>query len=94
MPPEKEKETVVENVEEKVKEIVLSILDVKPEDIVPTAKIVDDLKATSIDIVEIVTALQNAFNVNVTDEEAGKIETVQDAMNVLNAAIAKKEAKA
>ncbi len=83
----------MENVEEKVKEILLSILDVKPEDIVATAKVVDDLKATSIDIVEIVTALQNTFDVNVTDEEAGKIETVQDAVNVLKAAIAKKDAK-
>ena len=80
----------MENIEEKVKEVLLSILDVKPEDIVPTAKVVDDLKATSIDIVEIVTALQNTFVVNVTDEVAGKIETVQDAVNVLKAAIAKK----
>ena len=84
----------MENVEEKVKEILLSILDVKPEDIVPTAKVIDDLKATSIDIVEIVTALQNTFDVNVSDEEAGKIETVQDAVNVLKAAIAKKDTNA
>ena len=79
-------------VEEQVKEILLSILDVKPEEIVPTARVIEDLKATSIDIVEIVTALQNTFDVNVTDEEAGKIRTVGDAVDLLKAAIAKKEA--
>ncbi len=84
----------MDNVEEKVKDILLSILDVKPEDIVPTATFIEDLKATSIDIVEIVTAMQNTFDVNVTDEEAGKIKTVQDAVNLLKAAIAQKGAKA
>ena len=81
-------------VEEKVKEILLSILDVKPEEITPNATFIEDLKATSIDIVEIVTAMQNTFDVNVTDEEAGKIKTVQDAVNLLKAAIAQKGAKA
>jgi len=84
----------VENVEEKVKEILLSILDVKPEEITPNATFIEDLKATSIDIVEIVTAMQNTFDVNVTDEEAGKIKTVQDAVNLLKAAIAQKGAQA
>jgi acyl carrier protein len=84
----------VANVEEKVKEILLSILDVKPEDIVPTASFVDDLKATSIDIVEILTALQNGFDVNISDEEAGKIRTVQDTVDLVKAAIAQKDAKA
>ena len=79
-------------VEEQVKEILLNILDVKPEEIVPTARVIEDLKATSIDIVEIVTALQNTFDVNVTDEEAGKIRTVGDAVDLLKAAIAKKAA--
>jgi len=82
----------VATVEEQVKEVLLSILDVKPEEIVPTARVIEDLKATSIDIVEIVTALQNTFDVNVTDEEAGKIRTVGDAVDLLKAAIAKKAA--
>jgi acyl carrier protein len=84
----------VENVEEKVKSVLLEILDVKPEAIVPTASFIDDLNATSIDIVEILTALQNAFDVNISDEEAQKIQTVQDAVSFLKAAIAEKGAKA
>lgn len=79
-------------VEEQMKAILLEILDVKPEDIVPTASFVDDLGATSIDIVEILTAMQNSFDVNVTDETAGKIRTVQDAVDLLKAAIAQKNA--
>jgi acyl carrier protein len=82
------------NVEEEVKQILLSILDVKPEEIVPTATIIDDLRATSIDLVEIVTAIQNQFDVNISEEEAQKIRTVQDAVDLLKAAIAKKEGKA
>lgn len=81
-------------VEEKVKELVLEILDVKPEDVVPSAKFLEDLSATSIDIVEIVTAIQNSFDVNITEEEAGKIRTVQDAVDFLKEAIAKKDTKA
>ena len=80
------------NVEEKVKEILLEILDVKEEEIVPTARFIDDLRATSIDIVEILTALQNAFDVNITEAEAAKIRTVQDAIDLLKSTIAQKEA--
>lgn len=81
-------------VEEKVKEIVLEILDVKPEDVVPSAKFIEDLNATSIDIVEIVTAMQNTFDVNIAEEEAQKIRTIQDAVDYLNAALAKKGSQA
>jgi acyl carrier protein len=82
----------VVSVEEKVKEILLEILDVKEEDIVPTATFIDDLHATSIDIVEILTAIQNAFDVNINEADAAKIRTVQDAIDVLKAAIAQKQA--
>ena len=82
------------SIEEKVKEIVLEILDVKAEDIVPTAMFVDNLNATSIDLVEILTACQNMFDVNIEEEDAAKMQTVQDAVDLLKAAIARKEATA
>lgn len=82
------------SIEEKVKEIVLEILDVKAEDIVPTAMFVDNLNATSIDLVEILTACQNTFDVNIEEEDAAKMQTVQDAVDLLKAAIARKEARA
>ena len=78
------------HVEAKVKEILLEILDVKEEEIVPTATFIDDLRATSIDIVEILTAIQNTFDVNITEAEASKIKTVQDAVAIVEAALAQK----
>ena len=82
----------VEGVQEKVREILLEILDVKEEDIVPTAKFIDDLQATSIDLVEILTAFQNTFDVSIDDEQAAKLTTVQDAVDFLQSAISQKEA--
>lgn len=80
----------MEDVEAKVKEILLEILDIKEEDIVPSARFVDDLKATSIDLVEIVTALQNTFDVDIDEAQVVKLQTVQDAVDFLKAAIAAK----
>ena len=81
------------SVEEKVKAIVLEILDVKAEEIVSTATFIDDLNATSIDLVEIIAALQNTFDVDITEEEAQKIGTVQDAVDFVKAALAQKGTK-
>jgi acyl carrier protein len=88
------KEETVEPVEEKVKEILLEILDIKEGDITPSATFVDDLGATSIDMVEIVTALQNTFDVDINESEAARLRTVQDAVGFLKAAITQKNAGA
>lgn len=72
-----------EEVEAKVRDILLEVLDVEEEDIVPTARFIDDLQATSIDLVEILTAMQNTFNVDIDDEQAAKLTTVQDAVEFL-----------
>jgi acyl carrier protein len=78
------------NVEAKIKEILLEILDIKEEEIMRTATFIDDLRATSIDIVEILTAIQNTFDVDITEAEAAKIKTVQDAISAVEAALARK----
>jgi acyl carrier protein len=80
----------MENIEAKVKKVLLEILDIKEEEIVPTARLVDDLNATSIDLVEIVAALQNTFDVDIDDTQVVRLQTVQDAMNCLKTAIAAK----
>jgi acyl carrier protein len=85
-----EQEDAVVKVEEAVKEILLEILDIQEEDITPTASFIDDLKATSIDLVEIVTALQNTFNVEIREAEVARLRTVQDAVDCLNSAIAQR----
>jgi acyl carrier protein len=80
----------MEDVEAKVKEVLLEILDIKPEEIVPTARFVDDLQATSIDLVEIVAVLQNTFDVDIDEAQVARLRTVQDAVDFFQAAIAAK----
>lgn len=87
------KEDGVMQVEEKVKEILLEILDIKEDTITPSATFIDDLGATSIDMVEILTAFQNAFDVELDDAQASRIKTVQDAIDVLQSAIAQEGGK-
>jgi acyl carrier protein len=77
----------MEDVEAKIKEVLLEILDIKEEEIVPTARFVDDLKATSIDLVEIVAALQNTFEVDIDEAQVVRLRTVQDSVDCFTAAI-------
>jgi acyl carrier protein len=80
----------MEDVEAKVTKVLLEILDIQPEEIVPTARFVDDLQATSIDLVEIVAALQNTFDVDIDEAQVARLRTVQDAVDFFQAAIAAK----
>jgi acyl carrier protein len=80
----------MEDVEAKVTEVLLEILDITLEDVVPTARFVDDLQATSIDLVEIVAVLQNTFDVDIDETQIARLRTVQDAMDFFQAAIAAK----
>jgi acyl carrier protein len=76
----------------KVKEIILEILDVQEADIVPSATFIDDLGATSIDLVEIFTAFENTFDVRIDPQGGGKVETVQDAIDLVQNGLAQKGA--
>lgn len=72
---------------ERVKKIICEQLDVAEEDVVPTASFVDDLGADSLDQVELIMAMEEEFNVSITDEEAEKITTVQDAIDYVKKAM-------
>ena len=65
--------------EERVAEIVVKQLGVSKEEIVPEASFIDDLGADSLDIVELVMAMEEAFDVEISDEDAEKIQTIGDA---------------
>ena len=80
----------MEDVEGKVTEVLLEILDIQPEEIVPTARFVDDLRATSIDLVEIVAMLQNTLDVDIDEAQVARLRMVQDAVDFFQAAIAAK----
>jgi acyl carrier protein len=71
------------NVEERVKNIVVEQLGVKPEDVKNESSFVEDLGADSLDTVELVMALEEEFDCEIPDEEAEKINTVQEAINYI-----------
>ena len=69
--------------EDRVKEIIAKELEVEIKQLVPEAKFIEDLGADSLDIVELVMALEEEFGLEIPDEEADKLKTVGDAMNYL-----------
>ena len=68
-------------VEQQVKKIVAEQLGVKEEEVTNDASFVDDLGADSLDTVELVMAFEEAFEIEIPDEDAEKIRTVQDAID-------------
>jgi acyl carrier protein len=73
------------SVEEKVKQIIVEQLGVDEAEVTPSASFTDDLGADSLDIVELVMAFEEAFEVEIPDEDAEKIKTVKDAVDYVNA---------
>jgi len=73
----------VKQMVEKVKQIIAEQLGVDEAEITPTASFVDDLGADSLDTVELVMALEEAFDIEIPDEDAEKIRTVQDAIDYI-----------
>lgn len=69
--------------ESKVKEIIAKQLGVDMAEVKPEASFVDDLGADSLDTVELVMAFEEAFNVQIPDEDAEKIIKVEDAINYI-----------
>ena len=70
-------------VEEKVKKIIAENLGVEEDEVVPDAKFVDDLGADSLDTVELVMAFEEAFDIEIPDEDAEKILTVGKAIDYI-----------
>ena len=67
-------------VDEKVKQIIVDQLGVDQAEVTPAASFTDDLGADSLDRVELIMAMEEAFDVEIPDEDAEKIVTVQDAV--------------
>jgi acyl carrier protein len=66
-------------VEEKVKQIIVEQLQVDEAEVTPSASFQEDLGADSLDVVELVMQFEEAFDLEITDEDAEKIKTVKDA---------------
>jgi acyl carrier protein len=73
----------VEKITQRLREIIAEQLGISEEEIVPEASFVDDLGADSLDLVELIMALEEEFGMDISDEEAEKIQTVQDAINYI-----------
>ncbi|MDP2872707.1 MAG: acyl carrier protein [Bacillota bacterium] len=65
---------------ERVKQLILDQLDVAGEEITPDARFIDDLGADSLDIVELIMAIEEEFDLEIPDEHAERIATVGDAV--------------
>jgi acyl carrier protein len=70
-------------VDDKVKQIIVEQLGVDDAEVTPSASFVDDLGADSLDTVELVMAFEESFEIEIPDEDAEKIRTVQDAIDYI-----------
>ncbi len=74
----------LKEITEKVKQIISEQLGVDEAEVTPTASFVDDLGADSLDTVELVMALEENFDIEIPDDAAEKIRTVQDAIDYID----------
>lgn len=69
------------SIEDKVRKIIADKLSVELSEVVPEASFVDDLGADSLDLVELIMSMEEAFDVEISDEDAEKLVTVKDAID-------------
>ena len=74
------------DIAEKIRKIISEQLNVSEEDVVPEASFVDDLGADSLDQVELIMAMEEEFDLSISDEDAEKIATVQNAIDFITKA--------
>jgi len=75
---------VEKSVERRVIEIIVEQLGVSEEEVTLEASFIDDLGADSLDLVELIMAMEEEFSIEISDEDAEKIQTVQDVVNYIN----------
>ena len=73
------------SMEDKVKKIIAEKLSVDLVEVIPEASFVDDLGADSLDLVELIMTMDEEFDIDISDEDAEKLESVKDAIDFINA---------
>ncbi len=76
---------MAQDIETKVREKIAEQLGVAQDEVMPDSSFIEDLGADSLDIVELVMALEEEFNIEISDEDAEKIRTVKDVVNYIQA---------
>ncbi len=71
---------------DEVKEVIVEQLNVAPEEVKPESKFVEDLGADSLDVVEMIMALEEKFEIEIPDSDAEKIQSVQDVVDYIEKA--------
>jgi acyl carrier protein len=82
-----EHEMTAVDMKKRIVEIIATQLGIDQADITPQANVVDDLGADSLDVVELIMALEEEFNLEIPDEEAEKIKNVQDIFTYMESAL-------
>ncbi|MEZ4359551.1 MAG: acyl carrier protein [Kofleriaceae bacterium] len=76
-----------EEIESKVKEIICNQLEVSPAQLKPEASIIDDLKADSLAVVELVLGFEQEFKISIPEEDTEQIKTVNDAVGYIKSRV-------
>ncbi|MBS3731306.1 MAG: acyl carrier protein [Desulfobacterales bacterium] len=71
------------NIEDKIKKLIAEKLEVDPGDVVPKASLIDDLGADSLAIVEMIMTMEEEFDIEVPDDDAEQLRTVEDAIKYI-----------
>jgi acyl carrier protein len=72
------------SIEDKIKKIIADKLGVESTEVVPEASFVDDLGADSLDLVELIMSMEEEFDIDISDEDAERLVTVNDALEYIN----------
>ena len=81
------------NTSEKIKQVVIERLEINEDEVTLDADIQKDLGADSITVVEMIIELEDAFDIDIPDEEAEKLRTIRDVMDYVQSRIAESEAQ-
>ncbi len=72
---------------EQLKGLIVELLEVDESKIVPEASFADDFNADSLDFIELITAVEDTFKIEISDEDAENLQTVQDALDYIESKI-------